>query len=186
MILRWIERNSNLLLRLSIFTLLQLAILTYVYLGQKLVAYYENDRSFKFNCSILILQRLSEIDVIKAIVEISYQFAITLVIQVMMILGYSFCRSLRSKRIAAIAIWFAPTILFFGSQFLMGIYLYLISPLAIIHFLWEVIDINSYCRAKNFYPGEGLMYSMALEGLFNLFWLTEIIKNWISSKPKIR
>ncbi|NJR32609.1 MAG: hypothetical protein HC778_07035 [Chamaesiphon sp. CSU_1_12] len=65
---------------------------------------------------------------------------------------------------------------------------YLLSPLASLHFSWGLVNIGEYCRQKDFYPGEGMMYSLAVLGVFNLFWLIQIARNWtfpIHPKSKI-
>jgi hypothetical protein len=184
MILRWIDRTFNLLVRLFIVSILQISILSYSYLGEKLVAYNDKDLSSNFNCSSIILQRLSQLDVIAAIGDISRMFVVPLVLQIVALSVYSFCRSRKSKKIATILIWLAPAISLFSSQ--ITALFYFLSPLAPPLVLWEVIDISSYCRAKNFYPGEGLHYSMALLGLFNLFWLIEMIKIWFFPRIQVR
>jgi hypothetical protein len=175
---RWIGKHYRLLQGLIVVGLFQLLVISYTALGKQLIAYIEDDRTNEFNCLLIIYHRLDRLDVMRMAFEVGQTFIIVFAIEFLTVWIYSFCKSLRSKRIAAIAIWLFPLVLWIGSL-PYAINAYLFSPLASLYFSWELVNIGGYCRQKDFYPGEGLLYGLAMLGVFNLFWTFQIAQSWI-------
>jgi hypothetical protein len=184
MISRWISKHRKLLQGLFVVNLFQLVVISYVDLGKRLIANTESDWTNNFSCSFVIYHRLDRIDVLEMAFEVIQTFIIVFAIEFVAICIYSFCQSLRSKRIAAIAIWLSPVVL---TIYLLpyAIYYYLLSPLTSLQFSWELVNIGEYCRQKHFAPGEGIMYGLAVLGVFNLFWSIQIARTWIFPKCRI-
>ncbi len=181
---RWAGKHRKLWQGLLVISLFQLVIISYADLGKQLIANTEADWTNNFSCSFVIYHRLDRIDVLGVAFEVIQKFIIIFALEFAAIWIYSFCQSLRSKRIAAIAIWLSPLVLSIDSL-AYAIYYYLLSPLASLFFSWELVNIGEYCRQKNFSPGEGMTYGLAVLGVFNLFWSIQIARNWIFPNCRI-
>lgn len=118
------------------------------------------------------LNHLSRLGGIKALSILSSNVVPLFLVQSIPALAYSFCKSLRSKRITALLIWLLPAIISLPT--LIGPLVYLIyTPLAPL----ILLDLVSGKVGKED-VAEGLSFYLAAIGWFHLFWLSITIKNW--------
>jgi hypothetical protein len=174
----WVNKHCKLLQGFIVVSLFQLVVISYADLGRQLIAKTEDDWTNQFSCSFVIYHRLDRLDLLGLAFAVIPTFIIVFALEFIAVWIYSLCKSLQRKRIAAIAIWSSPLL---SAIYLLpdAIDYYLLSPLASLYFSWELVNIGDYCRQKNFYPGEGLIYGLAMLGVFNLFWSIQIARNWI-------
>lgn len=169
----WLLCRFWLLFCVFIISCLQSATLALAEMGRQVVS--ENSEQLLGGIRIpfpLFLNHLSRLGGIKALSILSSNVVSLFLVQSIPALAYSFCKSLRSKRITALLIWLLPAIISLPS--LIGPLVYLIyTPLAppiLLSLVSGNVDKEDVA--------EGWVFQLAAIGWFHLFWLSITIKNW--------
>lgn len=155
--------------------------MSYGYLGkQAILASPENldrlDIPVSFIFAYINRQRIVEVGFI-----IFRDILSVLLVQCAFAIVYSESKTLKTKRIAALATWAFPAIL--GLPTVVLTVLYLLSPLYAVGSLSGLISLilnASFYNKEDFI--EGLPFILAVVGWFNIFWLCLAIKSWFLSQ----
>jgi hypothetical protein len=100
-------------------------------------------------------------------------------VQCIPVIVYEYFQSIKSKRIVALIIWLLPALV--SVPKLENIAAYLMSPLFSIDFFTNLMSDSN--AMEDF--GEGFIFTIAVIGWFNLFWLGVTIKAWFFPKQSI-
>jgi hypothetical protein len=177
--IRWICEHSYLLLSILAINCIQAAILTYRDLGEQVItASYEKLPRVEVT-RLFIFNQLKNFGVTKILSEIAVKSIFLFFVQCIPVLTYAYFQSIKSKRIIALTIWLLPVMITLPKlEYIAG---YLMSPLFSIGFFTDLFSDSN--AMEDF--SEGSIFTIAVMGWFNLFWLGVTIKAWFFTKQSI-
>ena len=168
----WSSCRFWLLFCVFIISSLQSAILAFGEIGHQVILENSEQLPGVLIPFPLFVNHLSRLGGIKALSTLGGKIFPLFLVQSIPALVYSFCESLRSKRITALLIWLLPAIISLPT--LIGPPLYLMSAVYASFILPELV-LGNIAKED---VAEGLTFSLAAISWFHLFWLSITIKNW--------